>query len=632
MHSLQPSRSPASVPTTTFPLDYLAKRDLEFRQETIYFIVVDRFHDGDPENSAGPNPALYDPDRQDWNRYWGGDLQGVIDKLDYLQGLGVTAIWLTPLFEQVEKLAYDRHAAIHGYWTQDFKRLNRRYIGPNEDPSLTNPAETAFDRLVAAAHARGMKLVLDIVCNHSSPDAQGTKGLLFDDGRLVADFNNDPNHWYHHYGELTDWRDEWQIKNCELAGLASFNENNFEYRNYIKSAIKLWLDRGVDALRIDTVKHMPAWFWQEFIADMLTHRPDVFIFGEWIYNHPADGQSAAFANQAGMSLLDFGFCMSIRQALGRNEPAGFQLVHDVLALDSNYDNASELVTFIENHDMHRFLSLNPDARALDLALVLLLTSRGIPCLYYGTEQELNNSTLADDRLPWGNNDPYNRPMMEAWDQERPLYRRIARLTELRRLNPAIALGGQVTQHVSVDAFAFTRRYRAYRSFVGINKAMTQLVLEPVQTGLPAGRHACVLTGREIEVREDGTAGLTLEPQSAIVLSHHEAAPVAGRCVVRVQLNGIATQPGEVVVVIGDCPELGGWDVSKAFPLEYINSNCWFGEVAFNETAGGRVAYKYALRRQQDGDVIPVRENVICRRRVVPAEGMTKWRDHWGARS
>ncbi|WP_414664347.1 alpha-amylase family glycosyl hydrolase [Horticoccus sp. 23ND18S-11] len=625
----------ASLPARkpSLPIDYLAKRDLEFRQETIYFIVVDRFFDGDPANSAGPNPALYDPERRDWNRYWGGDLQGIIDKLDYLQGLGVTALWLTPLFEQVEKLAYDKHAAIHGYWTQDFKRLNRRYIGVDEDPSLKNRAETTFDRLVAAMHARGMKLVLDIVCNHSSPTAEGTKGLLFDDGRLVADFNDDPEHWYHHYGELKDWRDEWQIKNCELAGLASFNENNVKYRNYIKSAIKLWLDRGVDALRIDTVKHMPAWFWQEFISDMLTHRPDVFIFGEWIYNHPTDGQSAAFANQAGMSLLDFGLCMALRQAIGKSDAAGFVLVNDVLSLDSHYDNASELVTFIENHDMHRFLSLNPDPKALGLALIVLLTTRGIPCLYYGSEQELNNSTHADDGLPWGNNDPYNRPMMESWDEQKPLYKLIAALTELRRLNPAVALGSQHCHHVAVDTYAYSRRYRDYRCFVAVNKAGAPVTLENIQTDLPGGVASCYISGQEITINDDGLATLVIEPQSAVVLSLHNAPPVAGRAVVRVQVNGIATQPGQVVVVTGDCPELGNWDVSRAFPLEYINSNCWFGEIAFNETAGGRVAYKYALREQMaDGDLVPQRENVICRRRVLPASGLTKWRDHWGARS
>jgi cyclomaltodextrin glucanotransferase len=225
-------------------------------------IVVDRFYDGDSDNSEGPNPELYNASGQDWGKYWGGDLQGVIDKLDYLKSLGVTAIWLTPLFEQVEDL-FIENAAIHGYWTKDFKRINPRFIGEGEEPSLNKTQEaknTTFDRLIAELHRRNMKLILDIVCNHTTPDTGGSKGELYDDGVKIADFNDDEKHWYHHYGEVRDWEDEWQVQNCELSGLATFNENNSEYREYIKSAIKQGLDRGVDSPRVDTVKHMPIWF------------------------------------------------------------------------------------------------------------------------------------------------------------------------------------------------------------------------------------------------------------------------------------------------------------------------------------------------------------------------------------
>src|SRR6476469_5530503 len=386
----------APKPDTEIDLEFLYTRDIEFRQETIYFIVVDRFHDGDPSNSEGPNAELYDPERQDWGKYWGGDLQGVIDKLDYLKNLGVTAIWLTPLFEQVEDLFVEQ-AAIHGYWTKDFKRINPRFIAEGEDPSLNNTQETrntTFDRLIEEMHKRRMKLVLDIVCNHSNPDFSGKKGQLYDDGVKIADFNDDKDNWYHHYGEVTNWEDEWQVQNCELSGLATFNENNIQYRNYIKSAIKQWLDRGVDALRVDTVKHMPIWFWQEFNADILTHRPDV---------------------------LDFGLCVAIREVLGMGAGAGFQLVQDVLNLDHRYYGATELITFIDNHDMPRFQSLNLDPKMLRLAICLMMTTRGIPCIYYGTEQYLHDDTE-------GGNDPYNRPMMEKWDTDSPIYRDVRLLS------------------------------------------------------------------------------------------------------------------------------------------------------------------------------------------------------------
>ena len=107
--------------------------------------------------------------------------------------------------------------------------------------------------------------------------------------------------------------------------MATFNENNSDYRNYIKSAIKQCLDRGVDALRVDTVKHVPIWFLQEFNADIQAHKLNVFIFGEWIYNNANDVPSVEFANNSGMTVLYFGLCMAIRHALRLNHEAGFNL-------------------------------------------------------------------------------------------------------------------------------------------------------------------------------------------------------------------------------------------------------------------------------------------------------------------
>ncbi|UBF28484.1 cyclomaltodextrin glucanotransferase [Kovacikia minuta CCNUW1] len=608
--------------------EFLFTRDIEFRQETIYFIVVDRFYDGDPHNSGGSNAALYDPTRQEWGKYWGGDLQGIIEKLDYLQHMGVTAIWLTPLFEQVERLVFEQYAAIHGYWAKDFKRINARYIDQNDNPSLFQAKETAFDRLIAALHDRGMKFILDIVCNHSSPNAGGVKGQLFDDGVLIADFNNDVDNWYHHYGEVTDWEDEWQVQNCELAGLATFNENNPDYRKYIRSAIKLWLDRGVDALRVDTVKHMPIWFWQEFNADIQTHKPDVFIFGEWIYSSPDDDRSVNFANHSGMTILDFGLCMAIRQVLGTMDESGFHLIQELLDKDYRYDCATELITFIDNHDMHRFQSLNPDPDLLRLAINFLMTTRGIPCIFYGTEQYLHDDTNADDNI-YGNNDPYNRPMMTNWDTETDIYQDMRLLSGLRRLNPAVSLGSQWHKHLTTDVYCYVRRYRDSRCFVALNRGEA-ITLEAVETELPDREHTCVLSRRKFEVKNGKIYNLKLDARDAVVISHM-GERVRGQTIVRIQLNGLATQPGETVVVTGDCPELGEWDIHQAYALEYINSNTWFGEIPFNESAGRAIAYKYAiLYRDDNGNDTnpPLRENLVCRRWLLADEGIVKWRDTW----
>ncbi|MEG3839548.1 alpha-amylase family glycosyl hydrolase [Microcoleus sp. herbarium14] len=607
-------------PETELDLEFLYTRDIEFRQETIYFIVVDRFYDGDPANNEGPNPELYDPEGKDWGKYWGGDLQGVIDKLDYLKDLGVTAVWLTPLFEQVEALFVEQ-AAIHGYWTKDFKRLNPRFIAKGDNPSVNQTQETkdtVFDKLVDELHQRKMKLVLDIVCNHSNPDFSGKKGELYDDGVKIADFNDDEEDWYHHYGEVTNWEDEWQVQNCELSGLATFNENNTEYRSYIKSAIKQWLDRGVDALRVDTVKHMPIWFWQEFNADILTHRPDVFIFGEWIYSDPRNDLSVEFVNESGMTILDFGLCVAIREVLGQGAEAGFQLIQDVLNLDHRYYGATELITFIDNHDMPRFQSLNADRQMLRLAICLMMTTRGIPCIYYGTEQYLHDDTD-------GGNDPYNRPMMEQWDTDSPIYRDVRLLSGLRRLNPAISMGSQWQKYLTADVYCYVRRYRDSVVFVAMNRG-SSVTVEAVDTELPDGEHTEVLSRRKFEVKEGMLYNLELGSREVMIFSR-VGERVKAKTIVRAQLNSVKTQPGERIVVVGDCPELGNWDISKAYPLEYINTNTWFGEIPFNESAGKLIAYKYALLRE---GLSPLRENLVCRRWVLASEGTVKWRDKWAS--
>ncbi len=591
--------------------------DIEFRGETIYFVVVDRFFNGDPGNDEGPDPNLYDPEHKDWGKYWGGDLAGIIAKLDYLQALGITAIWVTPLFEQVEGLAWEA-APIHGYWTRDFKRINPRWVAGPEETRLFERNDTTFDKLIEELHKRRMKLVLDIVCNHSSPDAGGIKGQLFDDGKLIADYNNDADHWYHHYGEVTNWDDEWQVQNCELAGLATFNENNIHYRNYIKNAIKLWLDKGVDALRIDTVKHMPIWFWQEFNSDIQTHKPDIFVFGEWIYSHPLDARSVEFANYSGMTILDFGLCTALRQALAQGDPAGFGLIEEVFKQDALYRGATELITFIDNHDMPRFQSLGGDNEALRLAVGLIMVARGIPCLYYGTEQYLHDDTN-------GGNDPYNRPMMEQWDTETPVFKDIRMLSEVRRRNPAVKWGGQWTLYLTADLYIFERRYRDSRCLVAMNRSHEPVELENIETHLPDGNHRCVFTDCEVPVKGRRIEKLELAGRSITVLSY-VGRPVRGREIVRVQVNGFRTQPGEVVGLVGDCPELGEWDLSRAFRLEYVNDNTWFGEIVFNESADKIIAYKYVIFRDH---APPINENRTSRRRMVPDKGIAKWRDVWG---
>ena len=588
--------------------------DVEFRGETIYFLVLDRFCRGN--GAPLPGDKLSDPTHQDWHKFWGGNLQGLCDRIDYLQQLGISAVWVTPLFEQVDAPAYEGKAPIHGYWAQDFKRIGKQWVNEPCEQRLFAAEDTVFDRVISQLHQHGMKFVLDVVCNHSSPRTESGKGRLYDDGRLIADFDHDDEHWYHHYGEVTDWEDDWQLKNCELAGLATFNENNILFRRYIKDSLKQWIGKGVDAIRLDTVKHMPTWFWQELSSDLQSCRPDLFIMGEWIYSHPLQANSVDYANRAGMSLLDFGFCDAVRSALGHNEEKGFAHVQALLDDDDRYRSATELVTFFENHDMPRFQSLDARPERLHLALVLLLTSRGIPCLYYGCEQYLHNDTE-------GGNDPYNRPLMAQWD-DTPACHIIRTLTRLRRENAAIRWGGQWPKVVESDRYAYVRRYLDSRCFVLLNRG-GEGELHVADCELPDGEYRCDLTQRLVRV-DGGEIQFQLQGNDTVVLSL-PGEPLAGRSIAHVQLNGAPTSPPQRVAIIGEAAELGAWDIRNAVPLECVNTNTWFGQIAFDESIESDVAYKYVIVAD-DGSSSPLWENCMTRRRRVTAGRVVKWRDVW----
>jgi cyclomaltodextrin glucanotransferase len=159
----------------------------------------------------------------------------------------------------------------------------------------------------------------------------------------------------------------------------------------------------------------------------------------------------------------------------------------------------------------------------------------------------------------------------------------------------------------------------------LNRGGTATISE-VDTSLPDGEHTCVLTRCKYEVQDGKMRNIEIAERGVLVFSH-VGERLKGKSIVRVQLNGVQTHPGETIVVTGNCPELGNWEIANAFPLEYINSNTWFGEIPFEESAGKLISYKYAIWREGQS---PLRENVVARRWVVAQEGTVKWRDIWAS--
>ena len=588
----------------------------DFRDDTIYFIVTDRFFDGNPENDLGKN-ADHDPSHTDWYKYWGGDLRGILDKIDYIASLGVTAIWITPVFDQIDEvldMGGTRMAAYHGYWAKDFRRIDEHLVDDPADVRIFSRQRTVFDELVDALHARGMKLVLDIVCNHSNPQIGGGRGELYDDGKLIARFDQDQGSWYRHTGGVEDWNDLSQIQTRDLAGLADFNEETYGYRVYIKNAMKAWLDRGVDAFRVDTVKHMPLWFWQEFTGDMILHRPKTFIFGEWYNGGCWDPASIEFVAKSGMSMLDFGWRNAVVSALANRSARGFAEVTDVIDRDHLFRDATELVTFVDNHDLPRFLSISNDAALFRVAVLLTLVSRGVPCLYYGGEQLLHDDT-------GGGNDPFNRPMMTSFETT-AFGRDIALLCALRKASPAVQKGGMRTKWIDADRWVLTRKFEGSTCLVAANRSDAAAELDVSAIELADGIYECSLGGPPLTVT-GGRAPIRVGAKSIGVYSVIARRPDAAT-IIDLQVHGVSTEPGEDVFVCGDAPELGAWDVQRAVPLECVNRSTWAACIGFGLSIDKDVHYKFVIRRQG----IFSRETGLGHHRHVPRVRHAIWRDDW----
>ena len=464
-------------------------RASDFKREVIYQIITDRFFDG---SAANNNPAqsagLFDATHTNWRAYWGGDLQGIQQKMSYLAGLGVTAIWISPPFDNLNASIPDGAgnptAAYHGYQVRDFKRIEEHF------GSVDN-SWTAFDNLVTAAHQNGIKVVVDFVPNHSTQDNAGEFGALYDNGTLLGNFTNDTNGYFHHNPNISGggWDDRYQVQYYTLFDLSDLNQEHATIDANLKSAAQMLQQHGVDGFRIDAVKHT-NWGWQYSFANAIYTFTDSFIFGEWYQGNTSDPlyrDSYKFANRSGISLLDFPLNTAIRNVFGAN--ANFSEIDSVITQEAgNFTWDEDLVTFIDNHDMARFLSLMNNNNRLHEALAFLLTARGIPCIYYGTEQYLHNDTS-------GGTDPYNRPMMSSFSTSTTAYTLVNRLSTLRRNNPAIAYGSTSQRWINPDVYIYERKFFDHLVLVAINKNETQsFSIGGLNTSLPAGSYADQLTG------------------------------------------------------------------------------------------------------------------------------------------
>ncbi len=323
--------------------------------DSIYFVLVDRFANGDRLNDETIN--LEDP-----QAFHGGDLQGVIDHLDHIQGLGFRTVWLSPVFKMRTEPFFG-HGAFHGYWVQDPTRIEPRM------------GETAtLRRLSDALHDRGMRLMLDVVYNHVSFDSP------------LREANPQ---WFHPSTPIIDWNDPVQKVVHEVHGLPDLAQEKEEVYTWLREWSVAWINEvQPDGFRLDAVGHMPISFLARISAE-LRQQGELHMLGE-VY----DGDPMVLAStrrEGGLDqVFDFPLHFAMLDVFCRGAHPG--RIGATLALDSLFDDGAGLVPFLDNHDRPRVRSVcGEDPNKVGQALRFLLSARGTPALTYGTESGLTGA-------------------------------------------------------------------------------------------------------------------------------------------------------------------------------------------------------------------------------------------------
>ncbi|MCC2615020.1 hypothetical protein LJ739_02035 [Aestuariibacter halophilus] len=510
----------------------------DFRNRTMYFVFVDRFANGDTSNDNGTNPngtstVGASGGLSEWKKYWGGDIQGLIDKLDYLEALGISAIWVTPLNDNVNNSG--TAGAYHGYWSRDFYEVDE-HLG---DWALV-------DQLDAAMEARGMKLVLDFAPNHSSQDDKYEFGAVYKEGVYQADKNNGT--WFHQNGAIADcydsdpatncpaeYDDPWAYRNKSLFNLTDFNHgvnSNSVADTYLIDAAKKWLAHGVDAIRIDAIKHIEPNFINRFTSELRAINPDLYIFGEWYGAGADDSTSMQWLSEGrGSELLDFNLRDNIEKAIA-DDITMIDLNAHIEARPGAMGNREDWQPiFLDNHDATRtsvflqttglvnsnrqgkgFSQAFAEARQ-NLGMALVMTLPGIPTVYYGTEQNSTWFTANGDGQV--GHDPYNREPMPSFSQTTPAFTLISALADLRAQSPAIARGTYAEKWLNGDVLVFERKEGTDVAVVAVNKgAATTITVSNLS--LADGTYNSVV-GSDVVTVSAGQATLNLSQNEVVVL-------------------------------------------------------------------------------------------------------------------
>jgi glycosidase len=500
--------------------------DAPFASNAIYFVMTDRFVNGDTSNDhrdQGGAHHTFDipvpgPNGESDNiGYLGGDFKGILDNAAYIRGMGFSAVWITPIVDNPDEaftggdpvtwgasLADRGKAGYHGYWGVNFYKLDEHL--PSKDLD--------FAQFTDKMRAQGLKTVLDIVANHGSPSfsmpkAQPQFGQIFDkDGKLIADHQNlrpdqlDPLHnplhrFYHAYDDL--------------AQLSNNDDENPAVLDYFVGAYQQWADQGADAFRIDTISHMSTNFWRQFAERIRAKHPGFFMFGEAFDYSPDDIGQYTWARNGGISVLDFPLRQRIAEVFEHPHTDYARIAERLYLRNGPYQNPYELVTFYDNHDMAR---LNATDDGFIDANNWLFTARGIPAVYYGSEIGFERGRAEHQ----GNRNYFGQERIDAAPRSR-IYQQLTRIARLREKLPALHRGLMLPVRIEGDQAVF---YRVYQkgdvhqiALVLLNKGdkPADMVVVPY---LQAGTWTPALGGDAVKVGEGSSLKARIGPHDAQV--------------------------------------------------------------------------------------------------------------------
>ena len=508
--------------------------------DVLYMLMPDRFAQGANHPKQIKGMRQYVEDRSKPSLRHGGDLNGIREHLDYFKELGVTALWFTPVLENDSPDNENGFSTYHGYATTNYYKVDPRF-GSNED----------YKRLCDEAHAKGLKIVMDMIFNHSGFEHPWTHDMPSKDWLNLPEWLKESNGTSDAKGtsflqtsyKLTPVVDPYASKidmketteGWFVTTMPDLNQHNPHLMRYLIQNSIWWIETvGIDGIRMDTYPYAYADAMAQWMKELDDEYPNFNTVGETWVTEPAytatwqKDSKLAEKNSYLKTVMDFSFYDKINTA--KNEEtdpwfAGLNRIYGSFVYDYLYPNPSSVMAFIENHDTDRFLGNGRDTLALKQALALLLTVNRIPQLYYGTEVLMNGTKEVTDGnvrcdFPGGfPGDEHNCFTREGRTKaEQSMFTWLSRLLHWRQNNEVIIKGRQ-TQFIPYDGiYVIARQYQGKTVLTILNGTSKPATMEVARYAEVIGNTSkCkdIPTNRYYDLSKD----LELKPRQSLVLEY-----------------------------------------------------------------------------------------------------------------